>query len=56
MTKEEFTKLKLEFIQADLEGKIYIYTKTPGLTAHQYKELLEHYPFRQLDRLEAALQ
>ncbi|WP_313526907.1 hypothetical protein [Anaerotignum sp.] len=56
MEKDEFSKLKLKFIQADLDEKIAIYTQTPGLTAPQYKELLQHYPFRQLDKLEAALQ
>lgn len=56
MEKDAFSKLKLKFIQADLDGKIAIYTQTPGLTTPQYKELLKHYPYQQIDRLEAALQ
>ncbi|WMI81347.1 hypothetical protein [Anaerotignum sp. MB30-C6] len=56
MEKDEFSKLKLKFMQADLDEKIAIYTQTPGLTTPQYKELLQHYPFQQLDKLEAALQ
>lgn len=56
MNKEEFSKLKLKFIQADLNEKIAIYTQTPGLTTPQYKELLQHYPYDQISKLETALQ
>lgn len=56
MEKDAFSKLKLKFIQADLNEKIAIYTQTPGLTTPQYKELLQHYPFQQIDKLESALQ
>ena len=55
MNKDDFTKLKLKFIQADLNEKIAIYTQTPGLTTPQYKELLHHYPYDQISKLETAL-
>ncbi|MDD4844805.1 MAG: hypothetical protein PHU31_10845 [Anaerotignum sp.] len=56
MNTDEFSKLKLKFIQADLNEKIALYTQTPGLTNPQYKELLKNYPYDQLSKLEAALQ
>ncbi len=56
MNKDEFSKLKLKFIQADLNEKIALYTQTPGLTNPQYKELLQNYPYDQIAKLEAALQ
>lgn len=55
LNKDEFSKLKLKFIQANLDEKIAIYTQTPGLTTPQYKELLQNYPYQQLDKLEAEL-
>lgn len=56
MEKDTFAKLRIQFIQSELDEKIKIYSQTPGLTGHQYKELLEHYPFGQLDKLEAAFE
>lgn len=55
MEKDEFIKLKLRFAQADLAGKIAIYTQTPDLVAAQYKELLRMYPVDHLLELEGAL-
>lgn len=56
MEKDAFAKLRIQFIQADLDKKIEIYSQTAGLTGTQYKELLQHYPFGQLHRLEAAFE
>ena len=55
MEKDEFMKCRLRFAQADLAGKIAIYTQTPGLSAAQYKELLRIYPYEHIPELEAAL-
>ena len=55
MQKDDFIKLKLKFAQADLSGKIAIYTETPDLSAAQYKELLRMYPIDHLNELEQAL-
>lgn len=56
MEKEQFSKLKLKFMQASLDEKITLYAQTPGLTSPQYKELLQHYPYSQINKLEMALQ
>ncbi len=55
MEKDDFIKLKLKFAQADVAGKIAIYTETPGLSTTQYKELLRMYPMERLNELETAL-
>ena len=55
MQKDDFIKLKLKFAQADLNGKIAIYTETPDLNSGQYKELLRMYPVDHLNELEQAL-
>lgn len=55
MQKDDFMKCKLQFAQADLQGKIAIYTKTPGLSVAQYKELLRMYPYDHLAELEQTL-
>ena len=55
MQKDDFIKLKLIFAQADLSGKIHIYTETADLSAPQYKELLRMYPIDHLNELEQAL-
>ncbi len=55
MQKDDFMKLKLQFSQADLQGKIAIYTETPGLSAAQYKELLRMYPYDHIAELEQSL-
>lgn len=51
----DFEKIKNDFINADLEGKIRIYTTTSGLTTEQFKELLKYYPIKHLSKLEKAL-
>ena len=53
--KSDFEKIKENFKQADLNGKIRIYTTTSGLTVDQFKELLRLYPLQHLDKLEKAM-
>lgn len=50
-----FEEIKNKFINADVDGKIEIYTTTSGLTVDQFKELLRHFPLQHLDRLEKAM-
>ena len=50
-----FEEIKAKFINADLDGKINIYTTTEGLTVEQFKELLKYYPIQHLSKLEKAL-
>ena len=50
-----FEEIKTKFINADLDGKIRIYTTTEGLTVDQFKELLKFYPIQHLSKLEKAL-
>lgn len=50
-----FEEIKQKFINADLEGKIEIYTTTEGLSVEQFKELLRHYPLQHIDKLEQAM-
>lgn len=50
-----FEKIKQDFIEADLDGKIRIYTNTSGLSVDQFKELLKHFPIKHLDKLEQAI-
>lgn len=51
----DFEKIKNEFINADVDEKIRIYTTTQGLTVEQFKELLKYYPIKYLSKLEKAL-
>ena len=44
----DFEKIKNDFINADLDGKIRIYTTTQGLTVEQFRELLKYYPIKHL--------
>lgn len=55
MDKQEFEKIKQEFISSDTDKKIEIYTTVQGLTQTQYKELLKFYPYKEIDKLEKAL-
>jgi len=55
MENLDFTKLKMRFINANLDEKIEIYVTSEGLSQSQYKELLRAYPLNQLDQLEKAL-
>lgn len=50
-----FEEIKNDFIKADLDGKIQIYTTSQGLTTEQFKELLRHFPLQHLDKLEKAM-
>ena len=51
----DFEKIKNDFINADLDEKIRIYTTTEGLTTEQFRELLKYYPIKYLSTLEKAL-
>lgn len=51
----DFNKLKEDFINADLDEKIKIYTTTEGLTVEQFRELLRYYPIQHLSKLERAM-
>lgn len=50
-----FEQIKQEFINADLDKKIQIYTTTEGLSVDQFKELLRYYPIQHLSKLEKAM-
>jgi hypothetical protein len=50
-----FDEIKTNFINADLDGKIRIYTTTQGLSVEQFRELLKYYPIQHLSKLEKAL-
>ncbi|WP_202709156.1 hypothetical protein [Sporosalibacterium faouarense] len=50
-----FQAVKENFENADLDGKIRIYTTTQGLTVDQFKELLRMFPIQHLDKLERAM-
>lgn len=51
----DFNKIKQEFIDADVDGKIKIYTSTEGLSVEQFRELLRYYPIQHLSKLEKAM-
>ena len=53
--EKKFEEVKEEFINANLDEKIKIYTSAQGFTVEQFKELLSYYPIKHLDRLEAAV-
>lgn len=55
MENTEFSRLVEEFKRESTEGKIRLYTSSPGLSMDQYKELLKLYPYNEIDRLEKAL-
>jgi len=55
MEKNEFEKMKQVFINADTNEKVEIYVEARGLTQEQYKELLVHFPYGELYKLEEAL-
>ena len=55
MGDTDFDAIKSRFIEADLDEKIRIYTRTTGLTVEQFKELLRHFPLQHLDKLERAM-
>lgn len=55
MSTVNFEEIKTNFINADLDGKIRIYTTTEGLSVEQFRELLKYYPIQYLSKLEKAL-
>ena len=55
MEFNEFTQLKKQFENSNVEQKIDIYVSSEGLSSLQYKELLSLFPMEQLDKLENAL-
>ncbi|MBU5438207.1 hypothetical protein KQI42_09315 [Tissierella sp. MSJ-40] len=54
-TNQNFEEVKNRFREADVDGKIQIYTTVQGLTVEQYKELLRMFPIKYLDKLEKAM-
>ncbi|HHV45454.1 MAG TPA: hypothetical protein GXX53_00895 [Tissierellia bacterium] len=54
-TDTNFEAIKERFRNADVDGKIDIYTSVQGLTVEQYKELLRMFPIKYLDKLEKAM-
>ncbi len=55
MAAIDFDKIKQDFINADVDEKIRIYTTTQGLSVEQFRELLRYYPIQHLSKLEKAL-
>ena len=55
MIAVDFDKIKLDFINADVDEKIKIYTTTEGLSVEQFRELLRYYPIQHLSKLEKAM-
>lgn len=55
MAAVDFDKIKQEFIDSDVDGKIRIYTTTEGLSVEQFRELLRYYPIQYLSKLEKAM-
>ena len=53
--KENFEHILSRFKEADLEGKIDIYTSVKGLSVEQFKELLKYFPIKELGRLEQLM-
>ena len=55
MAALDFDKIKQDFINADDDEKIRIYTTTEGLSVEQFRELLRYYPIQYLSKLEKAM-
>ena len=55
MSTVNFEEIKRNFINADLDEKIRIYTTTEDLSVEQFRELLKYYPIQHLSKLEKAL-
>lgn len=53
--KENFQHILDRFKNADLDGKIEMYTSLKGLSVDQFKELLRYFPIKHLDKLENAI-
>mgnify|MGYP006894368097 CR=1 FL=1 len=52
---KNFEEIKERFKEADVDGKIEIYTTVQDLTVDQYKELLRMFPIKYLEKLERAM-
>ena len=55
MIAVDFDKIKQDFINADVDEKIKIYTTTEVLSVEQFRELLRYYPIQHLSKLEKAM-
>ena len=55
MDNAEFAKMRDNFKNADIPGKIEIYVNAQGLDIAQYRELLTLFPVNELGKLEEAL-
>ncbi|MCL2571367.1 MAG: hypothetical protein FWE11_03110 [Defluviitaleaceae bacterium] len=55
MDIQGFETFKNQFRIADTDTKISMYVEAEDLTHGQYKELLQLFPLKDLQRLEAAL-
>ena len=55
MSTVNFEKIKEQFINAELDEKIRLYTTTEGLTVEQFRELLKFFPIQHLSQLEKAM-
>ena len=55
MAALDLDKIKQDFINADVDEKIRIYTTTEGLSVEQFRELLRYYPIQYLSKLEKAM-
>lgn len=53
--EKTFESIKERFKNADVDGKIEIYTTIQGLSVEQYKELLRMFPIKYFDKLERAM-
>ncbi len=53
--EKTFESIKERFKNADVDGKIEIYTTVQGLSVEQYKELLRMFPIKYFDKLERAM-
>lgn len=52
---QSFEQVKQRFSEENVDGKIEIYTTVQNLTVDQYKELLEMFPSKHLEKLEKAM-
>lgn len=56
MSKQsDFEKIRDQFIKADLDEKIRLYTTSQNLSVEQFRELLKYFPLKHLAELEKAM-
>ena len=53
--QKSFEEIKNDFINSNIEEKIKIFITADSLSSEQFKELLNYFPIKQLDRLEKAV-